>query len=128
MNEDQLKALQTKLQNNISDDLGILFDVYYRRDPMFIEDENLTVEQVQGPEFVHLMSVRVDLTNPEINSGEESIYYRCQGEIWSPQGEANPLIRGNGLHHTSMSIGDVVYNHLTGEWSRVAMCGFTPIK
>lgn len=29
-----------------------------------------------------------------------------QGEIWSPNGEANELIRSKGLFHTSMSVGD----------------------
>lgn len=30
-----------------------------------------------------------------------------QGEVWSPNGEARPLIRRAGLHHTSMSVGDI---------------------
>jgi len=38
----------------------------------------------------------------------ESIYYNMQGEIWSPNGEARPLIEEKGLGHTSMSIGDIV--------------------
>jgi hypothetical protein len=31
-----------------------------------------------------------------------------QGEFWSPMGEARNLIQTLGLHHTSMSCGDVV--------------------
>jgi hypothetical protein len=30
-----------------------------------------------------------------------------QGEFWSPMGEANGFIRGLGLQHTSMSVGDI---------------------
>ena len=33
-----------------------------------------------------------------------------QGEIWSPEGEARNLIKGLGLHHTSMSVGDLAIN------------------
>jgi hypothetical protein len=38
----------------------------------------------------------------------ERIFYLMQGEIWSPKGEARELIQSKGLHHTSMSVGDVV--------------------
>lgn len=35
------------------------------------------------------------------------VFHLMQGEIWSPGGEARPLIKRLGLHHTSMSVGDV---------------------
>lgn len=38
----------------------------------------------------------------------EAIWMMMQGENWSPQGEAQPLIRSKGLKHTSMSMGDIV--------------------
>jgi len=38
----------------------------------------------------------------------EKIWRAMQGEFWSPHGEARSLIRGSGLHHTSMSVGDIV--------------------
>lgn len=38
----------------------------------------------------------------------EKIFYFMQGEIWSPYGEANSLIKKKGLHHTSMSVGDII--------------------
>lgn len=38
----------------------------------------------------------------------ESIYGMMQGEIWSPEGEANELILNKGLTHTSMHVGDVI--------------------
>lgn len=38
----------------------------------------------------------------------ERIFMVMQGEMWSPAGQANQLIRNMGLHHTSMSVGDVV--------------------
>jgi hypothetical protein len=38
----------------------------------------------------------------------EDIYRFYQGENWSPNGEARDLIESKGLHHTSLSVGDVV--------------------
>lgn len=38
----------------------------------------------------------------------EEVFWRMQGEIWSPNGEARELIQSKGLSHTSMSVGDVV--------------------
>lgn len=37
----------------------------------------------------------------------EDLFVRMQGEVWSPNGEARPLIQSKGLAHTSMSVGDV---------------------
>lgn len=36
------------------------------------------------------------------------LFGMLQGEVWSPGGEANKLIRSKGLRHTSMSVGDVI--------------------
>lgn len=38
----------------------------------------------------------------------EEIFMVMQGEVWSPLGQANNLIRRKGLSHTSMSVGDIV--------------------
>jgi hypothetical protein len=38
----------------------------------------------------------------------EDVMSIMQGEFWSPMGEARNLIQTLGLHHTSMSCGDVV--------------------
>ena len=37
----------------------------------------------------------------------EDLFCRMQAENWSSNGEGRPLILGMGLHHTSMSVGDV---------------------
>jgi len=39
---------------------------------------------------------------------KDRMYGLLQGENWSPEGEANELIRSKGLGHTSMSMGDVI--------------------
>jgi len=38
----------------------------------------------------------------------DEVYFSMQGENWSPNGEARQLITKRGLHHTSMSVGDVI--------------------
>lgn len=53
----------------------------------------------------------------------EEVFVACQGEIWSPQGEANGFIRARGLAHTSMSVGDVVEDE-NGVFHAVAGMGF----
>ena len=39
--------------------------------------------------------------------GLEDLFHNMQAEVWSPNGEARPLIEKAGLQHTSMSIGDI---------------------
>jgi hypothetical protein len=39
--------------------------------------------------------------------GLDAVFYEMQGEVWSPNGEARPLIESLGLSHTSMSVGDI---------------------
>lgn len=36
------------------------------------------------------------------------IFRKFQGEIWSPNGEANDLLDKLGIEHTSMSVGDII--------------------
>jgi len=42
--------------------------------------------------------------------GLEEVFMKMQADEWSPNGEARPLIEELGLHHTSMSVGDVAMN------------------
>lgn len=45
----------------------------------------------------------------------ERLWFAMQGESWSPNGEARPLIRQRGLEHTSMSVGDVAVDKAAGK-------------
>lgn len=56
-------------------------------------------------------------------SSLEEVFYKMQGEVWSPNGEGRNLIQSLGLHHTSMSVGDVIQNE-HGEFYRVENMGF----
>lgn len=44
----------------------------------------------------------------------DDIYWSMQGENWSPNGEARDMIEDAGVHHTSMSVGDVIYDTKLG--------------
>lgn len=54
----------------------------------------------------------VQMTHEPIGSVDsndpEEIFEMMQAFNWSPNGEAHDLIQSKGLHHTSMSVGDVV--------------------
>lgn len=41
----------------------------------------------------------------------DKLYWILQGEVWSPNGEANSLIRDSNARHTSMMIGDIIVMH-----------------
>ncbi|ENV5902190.1 hypothetical protein ACFKA9_002695 [Vibrio parahaemolyticus] len=38
----------------------------------------------------------------------EGLFCSFQGESYSPEGEAAPFIKAQGLFHTSMSVGDII--------------------
>lgn len=79
------------------------FDVYYIVEPTFETNECLKKYWVlRQVGFRKLRSMKaVD---------QDDVYTQMQGEFWSPNGEARPLIKKLGLGHTSMSIGDCAYN------------------
>ncbi len=54
------------------------------------------------------------------------VYRKMQAEIWSPGGQQNEFIQSKGLHHTSMSVGDVI--RAGDECYEVAMIGFRPLS
>ena len=57
----------------------------------------------------------------------EQVFGYMQGENWSPNGEARPLIEQKGLKHTSMSVGDVIEDLETGKFYACAFVGFTEL-
>lgn len=54
----------------------------------------------------------------------EEVYSRMQGENWSPNGEMRDFILAQGINHTSMSIGDVVYSQEDDKFYMVDRFGF----
>jgi hypothetical protein len=67
---------------------------------------------------VHLKDVEADNLN--------AIFTMMQGEVWSPEGEARPLIEAKGLTHTSMCVGDVA--RVDGKTLVVASFGFKNVQ
>lgn len=53
--------------------------------------------------------------NVEAN-GLDDLFYKMQGENWSPNGEARDLIKSRGLTHTSMSVGDIAVDKDNRLW------------
>ena len=72
--------------------------------------------------FTHFPLMDVEAENLE------DVYRIMQGEVWSPNGEARPLIEAAGLTHTSMSVGDVVENLATGKFYTVDGIGFSEMN
>ncbi len=57
----------------------------------------------------------------------EDAYLKCQGENWSPNGELRDYVEATGLRHTSLSVGDVLYDWDHGTYHKVAMAGFEDV-
>ena len=89
------------------------YQVYYAKNPTFWEDPALTC--------ANLAATHVFLTEVEAASLSD-VYRKMQAEIWSPGGQQNEFIQSKGLHHTSMSVGDVI--GAGDEFYEVAMIGF----
>ena len=61
-----------------------------------------------GETHVHVRSI--------LANNLDDVFHKMQGLNWSPNGEARPLITALGLHHTSMSVGDVVVSPAGWAW------------
>lgn len=88
-----------------------MFKVYYAAVPahpiLFYVDRAFSVELLP---VTHRFVCELDV--PRL----ENVFAQMQGEVWSPNGEATELIASLGLHHTSMSIGDVVQDDDGVHW------------
>ncbi len=74
-------------------------DIYYRKVPTFEELPSINLS-----DYVFVRSISSD--------DLEDCWMRMQAEKWSPNGEVTELIRSLGLPHTSMSVGDLIYDGL----------------
>ena len=57
----------------------------------------------------------------------EELYWRMQGENWSPNGEAREVLMLTGVQHTSMSVGDITRCVESGEVWRVEDIGWKDV-
>jgi hypothetical protein len=75
------------------------FTVWYKKE---------NVGRIEDVKLADLLTSHVGLFSAFEADSKEHLFYKLQGENWSPNGEARPLIQLLGLTHTSMSVGDVV--------------------
>lgn len=103
--------------------------IYYMTEAQFREG-SMGVKWCREKNFLpnpaDLTKTHVHLRNIEAKDLED-VFYQQQGEVWSPNGEARDLIRGKGLRHTSMSVGDVVVDLDTKETFVVDRFGFVSL-
>jgi hypothetical protein len=91
------------------------YQVYYARRPTFQAGGELgipllTVSRLQTS-HVHLCEIEA--------SSLDTAFQEMQGENWSTQGEARPILERLGLTHTSMSVGDAVRDEKGTYWECV---------
>jgi|SRR5262252_5935877 len=78
------------------------------------------------PDAANLEATHTFLRDVEAD-GLDAVFYLCQAEVWSPNGEACMLIESKGLGHTSMSTGDVIETE-DGVRFMVSPVGFEEVK
>ena len=93
--------------------------IFYKINPTFHEDKNLTIK--------NLIETHVMVTGLSNVKDLEDVFYNMQAEIWSPNGEKRDLIIGLELHHTSMSVGDVVMVE-NGDYFECAGSGWNKLE
>lgn len=85
----------------------MIYDVYYQR---FFGLLTPVETRLTYLNFTHRLLRQVEATSLE------ELYRQQQGQVWSPQGEARPLIRSLHLSHTSLSVGDVAKDAQGAYW------------
>jgi len=94
------------------------YRVYYAKNPVFLPSPELKRSNLGE---THLWLKDFEAENLE------DVFQKMQAEVWSPNGETRELILSKGLSHTSMSVGDVVYDVKADRYFEVDMIGFREI-
>jgi hypothetical protein len=88
------------------------YQIYYARNPTFRPSGEFGTPRLTQ---AALRETHVYLGEIEADS-LDGAFLLMQGENWSPRGEARPLLERLGLHHTSMSVGDVIQDEQGFFW------------
>jgi hypothetical protein len=92
------------------------YSIYYMKAEFFSKGA-MGYEWLRGksllPNPVDLVKTHVFLRLIEARNLED-VYFKMQGDSWSPTGEAREFVARKGLRHTSMSVGDIAVDHTTG--------------
>jgi hypothetical protein len=107
------------------------FFIYYRKNPTFrpyggFQGENRIIAFFNPQDGCIEISDEYAFVAMQWGEDMGDVWHTMQGEIWSPNGEARDLIRGLGLQHTSMSVGDLIVDD-EGCVFEVANVGFKEI-
>ena len=97
-----------------------MFAVFYRTKPTFFENER-AAEDWKADDGTYTFVIGMNADNLE------DLYIRMQGQNWSPHGEARMLIKHVGLHHTSMSVGDLAWRQSDKTLHECRMIGWEQI-
>jgi hypothetical protein len=101
--------------------MGGYFVAYYKKNTSKIDPFNFPTELSKENftnDFAYLMAVQAD--------NLEGVFRFMQGEVWSPHGEARELVLALGVH-TSMSVGDIIFDPDTRNYWAVRDIGFMPV-
>jgi hypothetical protein len=98
------------------------YAIYYAKDPTFNSNPELT--KLNLAETHTLLTIGMWDEQCTL----DNLYLDMQGERWSPNGEARPLIERAKLHHTSMSVGDVIVSLEDDRAWEVDRIGFKEIE
>ncbi len=99
-------------------------------------DSPIRRDLIMGSSWIKQQNIVLDVNNIDNHyiflgvvkaNDMNDAYYKMQGEIWSPNGEARNFIKKKGLFHTSMSVGDVMQDVKTKKWYMVDSFGFWEI-
>ena len=109
------REIKSREEKEMEQESRRMFLVFYRLEPTFMPDAKLKITDLP----------RTHRTVALIRAnGSEDVFLQMQGEVWSPNGEARELIKGLGLRHTSMSVGDVLYDSVERTFYEVDRIGF----
>ena len=89
------------------------YSVYYMKSEFF-RDGLMGYDQMKKnnllPDPRNLTKTHVLLKLIEARNLDQ-VYFKMQGEDWSPTGEAREFAASKGVQHTSMSVGDIAVDH-----------------
>jgi len=101
------------------------YKIYYQTQDTFLE--SMSSFGVSHITLKDINETHIYLKDIEANDLRE-VFRNMQGEIWSPNGEATEMLTSKKIHHTSMSVGDIIYDIEAETYYVVAPAGFTLLK
>lgn len=99
------------------------FQIFYASRPTFHASGAFGIPRLT---VASMQSSHVRLCEVEADSLDDA-WQQMQGENWSPNGNARPLLERLGLSHTSMSVGDAIRDEDGTYWECLDL-GWRPVE